>query len=240
MIHIAICDDNHHIVKLMYDIVCDKFTGMMVPFKITQCFSGDDLLYQMCEQGDFDLIFLDVELGMDNGITIAAKIKEKNPWCYIIFLSGYNVYYKDAFSVQPFQFLDKPVKKDEVEHVIEAVYSRIANDNQVFAFEYNRMQYRIRLNDILYFTSELRRITFYTKDEAVYHLYGRMDEVEEQLNKMTNTFVRIHQSYLINLHYVKMLNKNDVVMQNNQSFPISARKRKNTMEQYIRFFSMNP
>lgn len=238
MINIAICDDQEQEVDKMYDIVFEKFREFNVPFKIIKCSNGEDLLYEMDEVGDFDLIFLDIELGVDNGIDTAAKIKEANPYCYIVFVSGYNRYYKAAFSVQPYQFLDKPINQLEIEKVLDSVSKLIIDNDQVFAFEYKWKQYRIRLNDILYFISEHRMIVLYTKDGAVYEFYGKMNEVEEQLRQMTSAFLRVHKSYLLNMNYIKIFQSDDVIMQDDESFPISIRKRKTVIEQYMSFVSM--
>lgn len=238
MVNIAICDDNEQQVRLMENIVCERYNNMNVPFKIVKCSNGGDLLQQMKDYGDFDLIFLDIELGVDNGIDTAEKIKENNPYCFIIFVSGYNQYYKEAFRVQPYDFIDKPVKKEEVERVIESVSKRIIDHEQVFSFEYRWTQYRIPLNDILYFVSEKRLISIYTKDGSIYEFYGRMNDVESQVNEMTNLFLRVHKSYLLNMNHIKIFQSDDVTMQNNQLFPISARKRSKVMEQYMEFVSM--
>lgn len=238
MVNIAICDDNELQVRLMENIVSESYNNMNVPFKIVKCSNGGDLLQQMEDYGDFDLIFLDIEMGLDNGIDTAEKIKAYNPYCFIIFVSGYNQYYKDAFRVQPYDFIDKPVKRKEVERVIESVSKRIIDHEQVFSFEYRWIQYRIPLNDILYFNSEKRLISIYTKDGSIYEFYGRMNEVEQQINEMTNIFIRVHKSYFINMNHIKIFQSDDVTMQNNQLIPISARKRRKVMEQYMEFASM--
>lgn len=235
MVHIAICDDNDHIVQFIYDIVYDKFRSLKIPFKIVKCSNGEDLLYQIKEVGDFDLVFLDIELGVDNGIDTAAKIKESNPCCYVVFISGYEKYYKAAFSVQPYQFLDKPIKKEDMERIIETVSKKLINDDQVFAFEYGRKQYRINLREILYFVSDLRKIMICTKDGAVYYFYGKMNDVENELKNMSIAFMRIHQSYIINMNYIKVLQKKNIVMQDDSLFPISSSRWKQVMEQYMYF-----
>lgn len=238
MISIAICDDKEQEVELMYNIVSNRLTKLHLPFNIIRCFSGEDLLYEVKRIGDFDLIFLDIVLGSDNGIDIAAKIRESNSFCYIVFVSGFEQYYKAAFNVQPYQFLDKPINKAEVEHVVDSVSKQIMNNNQIFSFESKRKQYRIRLNDILYFISDYRVVKVYITDGSVYEFYGRMDEVEAQINQMTTIFIRVHKSYLLNMNHIKVFQCENIIMQDEKSFAISVRKRKNVIEQYMSFVSI--
>lgn len=237
MIHIAICDDKEKEVNIMFEIISEKFTALNVPFKIIKCSNGEDLLYELSEVGDFDLIFLDIELGIDNGIDVATTIRKSNPYCYIIFVSGHKRYYKAAFSVQPYQFIDKPIDKVEMKQVIDSVSKLIVNNDQVFSFEYKWKQHRIHLNDILYFISDHRLIVLYTKDGSSYEFYGKMNEVEAQLKKMTSVFLRVHKSYLLNMNHIKIFESHDVIMQDDKSFPISTRKRKDVIGQYMSFVS---
>lgn len=238
MINIAICDDNEQEADFMKSFIYEKFNTLNKPFKVVSCSNGEDLMYQIKEEGGFDLLFLDIELGVDNGIDVALKVRKVLPCCYIIFVSGYDQYYKDAFSVQPFQFIDKPFDKEELEKVIDSVMKQIVENDQVFSFEYKWKQYRIRLNEILYFISNQRLILIYTKNGASYEFYGRMNEVEAQLKEMTSVFLRVHKSYLLNMNYIKIFRSNDVTMQDDRLFPISVRKRTGVMEQYMDFASM--
>lgn len=237
VINIAICDDEEKEVNNIYDIVSNKFASFKVVYKIIKCSNGADLLYEMDEIGAFDLVFLDIELGIDNGIETASKLKQKNPYCNIIFVSGYDRYYKAAFSVQPFQFLDKPVNPIELENVIDSVAGLIINNDLVFSFEYKWKQYRIPINTILYFISDRRVIELYTKDGQVYQFYGKMNEVETQMNEKSSAFLRIHKSYFLNMNYIKVFKSQEVVMQDDKVFQISVRKHKEVVEQYMRFYN---
>ncbi|MGN0437079.1 MAG: LytR/AlgR family response regulator transcription factor [Lachnospiraceae bacterium] len=237
MVNIAICDDKEQEVDILYDIIYKRFMEYNVPFKIIKCSNGEDLLYELKEVGDFDLILLDIELGVDNGIETAEKIRKQNPYCYIIFVSGYKQYYKAAFRVQPYQFLDKPIDQSEVEEVIDSVSNLIIDNNHVFSFEYKWKQYRILLNDILYFISDHRMVVLQTKDGATYEFYGKLNEVEEQIKQMSSVFLRVHKSYLINMNHIKIFQSEDVVMQDDALFPISIRRRKDVMGQYMSYVS---
>lgn len=235
MINIAICDDEEQEVETMYNIVSQKFDKFNAVYKITKCSNGGDLLYEMDEIRAFDLVFLDIELGIDNGIDAADKVKQKNPYCYIIFVSGYDRYYKAAFGVQPFQFLDKPINRLEVERVIDSVANLIVDNNSVYSFEHKWKQYRIPINTILYFISDRRLIELHAKDGSVYRFYRKMSEVEKLIAEKSTMFLRVHKSYLINMNYIKVFQSDEITMQDNNVFPISSRKQKEVIEKYMRF-----
>ena len=59
--------------------------------------------------GQFDIILLDIELGGMNGIETARQIRESDVNCNIIFITSFEQYSKEAISVHPFAFVDKPI-----------------------------------------------------------------------------------------------------------------------------------
>lgn len=235
MITIAACDDKEQDLQKLIEYIDKEFTRLQVQYKIIPCSNGQDLLYVQDEVGKFDIVFLDIELERDNGIEVAQELKKNNPCCQIIFVSGYNRYYKEAFRVQPFQFVDKPIKKEEIIQVIQDVAEVVIDNDEVFSFEYKWQQYRILLKDILYFVSDSRMIFLFTQDGKKYEFYGKLSDVEEDINKQTDTFLRVHKSYLINMTYIKIFNSEKVIMQDDKVVQISTRKRKSVMEAYMRY-----
>lgn len=59
------------------------------------------------------------------------------------------------------------------------------------------------LSDIIYFTSEGRRVHLILANTLKSDFfYYKLDDVEAILNEFDNTFVRIHKSYLVNTKYI--------------------------------------
>lgn len=61
-----------------------------------------------------DVAFLDIELGAMNGILLAKKLKELQPGIHIVFVTSYESYAVDAFSIHATGYLLKPVKEEEI------------------------------------------------------------------------------------------------------------------------------
>lgn len=81
----------------------------------------------------------------------------------------------------------------------------------------------------MYIESNLHKLTFHVFDkEAVsYTMY-------ETLNKITGIFpeefVRIHQSYLVNLKFVRCVMENQLLLSNSERLPIARSKLKETRD----------
>ena len=70
-----------------------------------------------------------------------------------------------------------------------------------------------------------------TEDE-IFELYGKLNEIENSLKECKVSFLRVHQSYLVNYKHVKGQSYDFVVMDNEKKISISEDRRKMISEQY--------
>ena len=104
---VAICDDEANEHKIMHELF-DNYPQELTELEIVDCYQGKEML----EEKEFDIIFMDIELSGDNGVDIAAKIKEKFPLTKIIFVSNYPKYVTQSYYIDAFQFLIKPLTQE--------------------------------------------------------------------------------------------------------------------------------
>ena len=81
--------------------------------QISQFQSGHQAL-QYLEENPCDVAFLDIHMRGINGLTLAKKIKELNPRCNLIFVTGYSEYAGDALSMHASGYINKPVSAEEI------------------------------------------------------------------------------------------------------------------------------
>ena len=113
---ILIVDDHKLIVedlknelhRLMPDAVCD---GTSDPKEVLTLFG----------KNEYDIVFMDIMMPGQNGISLAQKILEINPRTNIIYITGYPDYALKTYSTHPSDFLVKPVTtealKDALAHL---------------------------------------------------------------------------------------------------------------------------
>lgn len=111
---IGICDDIREEVEKQEKQVRQITYQIGIRADIRKCYSGMDLLMEIELSGQFDIILLDIELGGMNGIETARQIRESDVNCNIIFITSFEQYSKEAISVHPFAFVDKPDRKSVV------------------------------------------------------------------------------------------------------------------------------
>lgn len=229
MIKVAICDD----MKGFRDDIESRLRiwslerGINIDIK--QFDGGVPLLHSLNDNGMFDLIFLDVEMGELDGMEIAAKIRAADYLTSIIFVSQYEDYYKEAYDFHPMNFLSKPVNQGKVNEVMDYYLKIQQRNTETFSFFINKTMYTIWITDILYFCSERRKINIVCRDK-IYTIYGKLNDIEKQMEERTCKFVRIHQSFLVNLAHIREYHYSEVVVSNGESLLISKEKRKAVRE----------
>ena len=111
MLKIAICDDD---VKMtgMLDTILEKIAKRNFVKIDTEVFlDGGELEKAVEEKMYFDIIFLDIEMGDEDGITAARKIRETDRNVLIIYVTSHESYMQESFSVRPFRFVVKPIEE---------------------------------------------------------------------------------------------------------------------------------
>ncbi len=225
MVRIAICDDNQIFLVEMRKLVERYICAKNINYYIAVFVNGEALLYDIEETGTYDIVFMDIEMGHTNGIKTAGMLKEKYPTLLLIFVSGYNKYYKQAFDVQPFQFLDKPINKKEFYSVCDRAIDRTMQSVDKINFLYNRIYYSVETSNIIYLESEKRIITAVCRDRN-YNFYDKLENIEKCLGERDQRFLRIHKSFLINTTHIKEFRNDSVLMSNEEELFISREKRK--------------
>jgi DNA-binding LytR/AlgR family response regulator len=197
---IAICDDDRNIVEEVQQYIMEIQKQLDVDLELYLFSKANELTNDIHEDKQYDAVILDIEIGNENGIELAKKIKKKYPTTAIIFMTGYHQYVYDVFDVQPCGFLKKPIKKEQVFHVITKAVE-LCDESPVLTYSKGGSQYKVYLKDVACITSDKREIVLHTVyGEKSY--YGKLDEIEQTLQNQSKSFVRVGQSVIINMHYL--------------------------------------
>ncbi len=234
MFRIAICDDEQ--------VICSQIENVLTKYaaesngKIdTQVFYSGEELCRFLETGQiFDLIFLDIELQLINGIEVGRKIRDDmdNQITQIVYISGKDNYYRELFDVRPMHFLHKPIRDADIIKDVRLAMKLADKLGGVFTYKKGHEILKEPVKNILYFESSNREVRMVTTDgDEVF--YGKLDDVFKQVSKYQ--FMFIHKSYIVNYYYVTKFRYEDVTMSNMVILPISQSRRKTTREQQVRF-----
>lgn len=231
MLKIAICDDEVSMTGIL-DTMLEKIAKRNFIKIETEVFSaGEQLEKEVKRKAYFDLIFLDIEMKGEDGITAARKIREIDRNVLIIYVTSHENYMQESFLVRPFRFVVKPIEEKVLEkHFLDA-YEEISSYDSYFRYKNKRIEWKTPLRDILYFESRRRKIYMVTEKE-IFEFYDRLNEVEERLKSGKAVFLRVHQSFLVNYRHIEGLAYDYLIMDNGKRISISEDRRKLISEEY--------
>jgi len=171
MLRIAVCDDVPlHMERLAEYIQCWS-RNRAVPVQVLKFQSGEEILFEIENSGDFTAVFLDIELNGMNGMETAVKIRGQNRLVSVVFVSQYDIYFKEMFSLYPVQFMEKPVARRKVFFILDQILEEQRYVYESFQFQYKHRAYNINLHEVLYFVSERRRVKILLETGREYCVY---------------------------------------------------------------------
>lgn len=218
---IAIVDDQKEICQNLSQMVNDYYENEV---KIDTFYNGTSLL---TSKHYYDLIFLDIEMNIDNGIEIGKKVRENNMETAIVIVSGFARYQKVAYSLHVFDFILKPFTYEEIKSVlVEFDRYRLRRSQECLSFfDHNKLM-KVPYSHILYLESSHRFVYLHTLHH-IYEHYDSLTHYEFLLNHPS--FMMPHRSFIVNMQEINAFDE-DTIYIGDERIPI-ARSRKNVFKQ---------
>lgn len=232
MIKVAVCDDENIIVSKIEGCILNLCKRESIPVDIDVFYSGQGLEREISKGERYDLIYLDIQMENGDGITTAENIRKIDERVLLIYVSGYDKYMMQLFRLDVFAFIRKPIENQYLETIFLEANKKICNQKFYFIFNYKNQEYKIPCFDILYFESRGRKISVHIKNGDIENFNQKLTEVEKGLVNGKIPFLRIHQSYLVNYHYIKSRSKTEVMLTDGTRLPISEERQKEFGIQY--------
>ena len=153
---------------------------------------------QLARELRYDVVFLDVEMPGATGLEAAPHVRERRDPPAVVFVTAHAEYAVDAFAVEAFDYLLKPVDPDRLARVVERLRERTRENAapvEKVAVVAGGGTELLDRDQIHYVHAEGDYSRVHTYDRA-YLSTASLGELEERLGPR---FARIHRSYLVNL-----------------------------------------
>ena len=225
MLSIAVCDDEVIECCNMAKRIKEIMEEIKMPCIIRQFQSGGELLQTL---ESFDVVFLDIIMRELDGIKTAQIFRERASDKILIFVSSSREYVFEAYDVEAFQYLLKPVDDRKLKSVLQKAVLKTESRLQEFIIvSRERQKKKLFLDDIYYFEIKGRMVDAHGP-EGIFTYYEQMGKLENKLQD--KGFFRCHKSYLVNLKYVDRYNRQEVILENGEKIVIAKRR----YEQFVR------
>lgn len=235
-IRVLIIDDEEHI-RIILKVFLSHRSDIVL---IGECENISDAKI-MIKNSHPDVILLDIKLGNDTGFDLLSMFP--NPTFKVIFITAYEKYAIDALKAGALDYLMKPIDEEELNLALNKLHQYAINPEQyqVATEHWQNKPKRITFNthegvhilwmeEIMYCEANGGYTTFYINDGSKLMISKPLKEYESILP--ATAFLRIHQSYIVNINYATLFKKDNcmILMKNpvngqTKEIPVSTRKR---------------
>lgn len=232
MYDIGICDDGENICLSIENMLVQFAKEKNIQINTNVWYTGEGLRDYLEAGNHLDILFLDIELFKMTGIEVGNYIRKQldDMGMQIVYISGKSSYAQQLFKTQPLDFLVKPISQLQINDTMETAIKIIKKKKERFEFRQGKEYYYVPMGDIVYFGSERRKIKVITM-KATFEFYGRLKEVAKRLSQ---DFIVIHQSYIVNREYVFRYTYEMVELVNGTVLTISPANRKLVRDRILR------
>lgn len=182
---------------------------------------------------DVDVIFLDIELGNKNGIDLACDYRRReNNEVEIIFISAHDNFEHHTHVAYPLYFIRKHYLKEDLATCLFLLEERRKRKEMPFMFSGKV----IRLVDVIYIESIRNNVFYHFKDDSVIKHRAKISNVENELKNFD--FVRCHQSFIVNMVYVKeYFPFKNIILKNNKEIPTTQKYHEKILDSFRDYLS---
>lgn len=192
----------------------------------------------LVEQEKPAIIFLDIQMPYKTGIELAEEIQSKkeqfgyNPKSRlpaIVFTTAYPDYGYQAFQVQAFDYLLKPVDSEKLKVTLSKIQMHLKEEfeeifKQYITINEQGINQQVPLDDVIYFKAEEKYVLVKTEKKE-FLISDSLLNLERQFSH----FLKIHRAYLVNSKYIVKFLKRDsstvVFLKNQEYLPVSRRQK---------------
>ena len=186
--------------------------------------------------GDLDIIFMDIEMGLMNGMEAAEKIRRKDEYVEMIFVTNLAQYAIQGYRVRALDYILKPIEYIPFAESLKRVLRSLRQKEEAYlTIHLSGGVEKLLIPQILWIESSGHRLTFHLADRTVESTVYSMKEMETELAE--SGFARCNSGCLVNLRQVTGFGEGTISVQGTK-LAISRGKKADFMSALLRYMNM--
>lgn len=183
------------------------------------CFNcGTDFL-SAAEKERFDLVFLDIYMGNENGVDTAQALRRLDAECLLVFTTSSADHALDGFRVRAFHYLVKPCTEADLAALFDEIVKRFPTDDRYITVNAVGGLVRLRFREILYAEHHQHQIYIYRTDGQ--ETVARQTFRELCANLTDGRFFQCSRGVIVNMEHAGDFDGMDFVLKNGKRVPVS-------------------
>ena len=231
-VKIAVCDDEVYFQDRIKELLQKYFKENGLAVSIDLYESGAAFCSNPDNFKAYDVVFLDIEMGEMNGMETAYAIREQNEDVDIVFVTVMLDYATEGYRVDAVRY----IIKDDLEQLLpeckDTILQKRRKTTAKMEFPFVGGKRLVPLEDILYIESRSHQLWFERNGVQMY-MYGQINDLQKQLADFS--FIRPHQSFLVNLKYIEQIRNYTIYMTNGMEIPVTKPRYGEVKEKFLNY-----
>ncbi len=227
---IAICEDKEEQARILMAHIerYQKERDLAIEYKH---FPNGLSFLDNYKQG-FDVVFMDIEMPLLNGMETAKRLRVVDPYVPLVFITDLKQYALKGYEVEALDFLVKPITYPAFATMMGRVRKNIVRKgDESVALQTAEGTVKVSLADVFYVEVEQHYVVYHTLG-GEFRFWGSLAEEEKRLP--ADRFVRSSSAYLVNLGHVTRVDGVDVYV-GGACLPLSRGKKAAFLEALLAF-----
>jgi DNA-binding LytR/AlgR family response regulator len=227
-VKVVIIDDE----PLAIDVL-KNFSMTIDYIEVVEIFTNPLEAVKFLSNNKIDLVFLDIEMPIINGVDLIDSLKNKPS---IIFTTAFPQYAVEGFNLDAVDYLLKPISykrflkainkysKISTETTLDTYHATSRYQNNKFIFvksDYENL--KINISDVKFVEGLKDYLKINLSDGKFILTLSNFSSLLEKIND--ENFVRVHNSFVVNINYIKSIQKNRILI-DDKRIPITETYKK--------------
>ena len=229
MLHVSIVENNANEAHSLTQSLLKYQQEKDVSLAVSTYANGLDFLEAYTRETD--LVLMDIDMPVLNGIETAEKLREKDQHVLLIFVTNLSQYAMAGYRVQAFDYLLKPIQESLLFMTLDRALRNLPTRDDAVMISHHGSWIKTTYSRIYYVEIKDHQIEYHTAD-GIYAERETMSRVEQRFHGQG--FSRPNNSFLVNLAHVQVV-KNNQVMIKGMEISLGRNRKKAFMDDLSRY-----
>ncbi len=221
MVRLAFVDDEKEYTMEM-ERICREF-GVENHCGIeTFSFTDAAVFLDAFREGGFDMVFMDIYMDGMDGISAAARMRERDKNCLLVFLTSSAEFMPEAFSCHAFEYVTKPFSGERIAAVLRDALKVLPDTARYIEIQSDRKTVPVLLGSIAYAVTDAHYLEIGMTDGSTLRSRMTLAALLAQIGEDAR-FITINKGIVVNADYILTFEDNCCIMENGIQFPVRVR-----------------
>ncbi len=195
-----IVDDEPKAIELI-----KRYLELFNSIELVDTFRNGLKAFEFLSKEPVDIIFLDINMPHISGISLSKMLPDN---IKVIFTTAYSEYAVESYEIQAVDYLVKPISIERftksISKLIAPLATPIGEENKLIIVKSGFETFRLESSSIFYLKKDGNYMNYHCINQNIL----ARETIQESMEKLPDTFVQTHKSYIVNTDKIISYGKN--------------------------------